>query len=86
MKAPTPEQRTVLAIAKSLPMLTITAAYAARDGVMSARTCRAVRMMSQPLLDYDPAAADGLEPFYELVVKTRDESTPKCRLGGHWPG
>ena len=85
-QASTPAQRTALAIAKSLPMMTIAAGYAVQDGVMSARTCQAIRMMSQPLADYDPAAANGLEPFHQLLVQTRDQGIPKCRQGGHWPG
>ncbi len=79
-------QRSTIAIAKGLSMMTVAAGYAHVDGRMTARACAAVSGMDQALAGYDPAAPNGLEDIYALVAKTRDAAIPKCRIGGHWPG
>ena len=81
-----PAQRSTIALAKGLSMMTVAAGYAKVDGKMTARACEAVRAMDLALTGYDPAAPNGLEDIYALVAKTRDAAVPKCRIGGHWPG
>ena len=83
-QALTPAQKSTIAIAKGLSMLTISGGYTKLDGVLSARACKAVEGIDQALAGYDPAAPNGLEGLYELLVKTRDTAIPKCRTGGHW--
>ena len=84
-QAMTPAQKSTIAIAKGLSMLTISGGYSKRDGVLSARACKAIEGLDQALAGYDPAAPNGLEGLYDLLVKTRDAAIPKCRTGGHWP-
>ncbi len=86
VQAMTPAQKSTLAIAKGLSMLTMSGGYTKLDGVLSARACKAVEGIDQALTGYDPAAPNGLENIYDLLVKTRDAAIPKCRMGGHWPG
>ena len=83
--AMSPAQRSTLAIAKGLSMMTVSAVSAKLDGVMSARACKAIEAIDLALAGYDPRAPNGLEGLYELLVKTRDVAIPKCRTGGHWP-
>lgn len=79
-----PAQRSALAIAKGLSMITVSAGYAKLDGKMTARACEGIRLMDQSLAGFDPAAPGGLEKMYALVARTRDVAIPKCRAGGHW--
>ena len=85
-QSPTPAQRNTLAIAKGLSMMTVAAGYAKIDGVMSARACQAIKGIDSALAGYVPAAPNGLEGLQTLLVNTRDEAIPKCRIGGYWPG
>lgn len=80
-----PAQKSTLAIAKGLSMLTITGGYVKLDGALSARACKAVEGIDQALAGYDPAAPNGLEDLYAVLVMTRDSAIPKCRIGGYWP-
>ena len=84
-QAMTPAQKSTLAIAKGLSMLTMSGGYTKLDGALGARSCKAVEGIDQALAGYDPAAPNGLEGLYDLLVKTRDAAIPKCRTGGHWP-
>ena len=86
VQAPTAAQRSTLAIAKGLSMMTVSAGYAKLDGKMTARACQGIRAIDQSLAGYDPAAPNGLEGLHKLLVDTRDVAIPKCRIGGHWPG
>lgn len=85
-RAMTRAQKSTLAIAKGLSMLTISGGYTKLDGVLSARACKAVEAIDLALVGYDPAASNGLEDLYNLLANTRDAAIPKCRIGGHWPG
>ena len=85
VQAMSAEQRSTLAIAKGLSMMTVAGGYTKLDGVMSARACKAVEAIDLALAGYDPQAPNGLEGLYALLVKTRDAAIPKCRTGGHWP-
>ncbi|MBH1945507.1 hypothetical protein I5L01_14875 [Erythrobacter sp. YJ-T3-07] len=80
----TPAQRSTIAIARGLSMMTMSGAYTRLDGVLSARACEAIRLMDQSLAGYDPAASSDLEDLYTLIANTRDVAMPKCRIGGHW--
>jgi hypothetical protein len=84
-QAMTPAQKSTIAIAKALSMLTITGGYTKLDGVLSARACKALEGINRALAGYDPGAPNGLEDLYGMLVKTRDTAIPKCRTGGHWP-
>ena len=85
-QAMSPAQKSTIAIAKGLSMMTVSAVSAKLDGVMSARACKAIAAIDRALTGYDPAAPNGLEGLYALLVETRDSAIPKCRTGGHWPG
>lgn len=82
----TAAQRSTIAIAKGLSMMTVAAGYAKMDGKMTARACGAIKIIDQSLTGYSRAAPNGLEGLYDLLVETRDVAVPKCRIGGHWPG
>lgn len=82
----TAAQRSTLAVAKSLSMMTVAAGYAKIDGKMTARACQAIRSIDTSLTQYDAAAPNGLEGLHKLLVDTLEVSIPKCRIGGHWPG
>lgn len=79
-----PAQRSTIAVAKGLSMMTMAGGYTKLDGVLSARACKAIEAMDRSLNGYDPAAPNGLENLYALVANTRDVAIPKCRTGGYW--
>ena len=82
----TSAQRSTLAIAKGLSMMTMAAGYAELDGKMTKRACQAIKSIDDALKGYDAAASNGLEKLHNMLVTTRDVAIPKCRIGGHWKG